>query len=772
MVVDTLEPVLEPCADRKPARHRTVVSIIVPTRNEAANVSRLVTRVTDALRDLGEAWEILFVDDSDDATPEVIASLAQTGHPVRLVHRYAGARAGGLSGAVLEGFATSDSPVFVVMDADLQHPPELIPQLVAPILSDAAEVVVATRYAGDGTAAGLDGAGRRAISSGSRRVVQLLMPRARAVSDPLGGFFAVRWDVLDGVSLQPQGFKILLEILTRGRWRRVEEVPYEFAEREGGESKASFREGVRFAGHLASLVGPAPTTAPPTPQRRLAGLASSAPARIALALVLVVAAYWYSLGSLVSAWDPADARSVACVVPVIAALLLLAVARPAVDEPAIHDRQVDYLLGIAALAAAIFMLVMLPRRMDVAFWVERLDLLSLPLFVAGLVFVLFGTRALWRVRWALLFMVLVWPVMTRTAAARVSGPLASTSRAAVGSITDALGLARGASATSSTATMVLLAVVAGFALVIWARPRPMRAVVVIAILAVAAWCANVARLTTARAVGASHDAVASRAILGSAGFLVTATLVVVVTARLLFVGRGPQPTHRRSISPRRSPAVLRPGLAVGLVGAVAVAAGIVTAGYVRYDAVVGPLGDARVEPLGTRQLAVPGYLAVAERHAGRSSAGRHRFEFEPEDAAPGSPPLVVDSFAVGDPGDGTVASLRGAYPLNGAVLVSRRSVGLGAGGDGDLVVFRRARQTWTALSWVWPVHDGTRETYERIVVADRVLQSATATVTARGGDGAGPDAADATTLRRFATGVVRAELSGSSSRLDRADGGR
>ena len=83
------------------------------------------------------------------------------------------------------------------------------------------------------------------------------------MSDPLSGFFALHRSVVDGIELRPHGFKILLEILARGRWARVQEVPFVFGNRMSGDSKASVSEGMRFARHLARLVGPARTGASP-----------------------------------------------------------------------------------------------------------------------------------------------------------------------------------------------------------------------------------------------------------------------------------------------------------------------------------------------------------------------------------------------------------------------------------------------------------------------------------------------------------------------------
>jgi glycosyltransferase involved in cell wall biosynthesis len=242
------------------------VSIVIPTRNESANIRPLVERVDAAMALLGPTWEVLFVDDSDDCTPAAIED-AGLRYPVRLCHRPPGERDGGLSGAVTLGFGVATGDVLVVMDGDLQHPPEIVPSLVGAVRSGAAEICVATRYRGSGSARGLSGPIRQAVSDGSRAVTHTVIARSRGVSDPLSGFFALRRSVIAGIELRANGFKILLEILARGCWSTVEEVPFVFAERVCGKSKANAAEGLRFVCHVMGL---ARTRRPcaPEPQRR------------------------------------------------------------------------------------------------------------------------------------------------------------------------------------------------------------------------------------------------------------------------------------------------------------------------------------------------------------------------------------------------------------------------------------------------------------------------------------------------------------------------
>lgn len=130
-----------------------MVCVLVPTRNEAGNVGPLLARLEPVMA--GIDGEVLFVDDSDDQTPAVVAAAAETSAVrVRLVHRAGGERLGGLGGAVQAGLAAVTAPWTVVMDGDLQHPPEQVPDLIA-AAERGADLVVATRYHGNGSAAGL-----------------------------------------------------------------------------------------------------------------------------------------------------------------------------------------------------------------------------------------------------------------------------------------------------------------------------------------------------------------------------------------------------------------------------------------------------------------------------------------------------------------------------------------------------------------------------------------------------------------------------------------
>jgi len=225
----------------------TPVSIVVPAFREAQNLTPLVERIfaaTDAA--MLEAELIIVDDDSADGSEEIVAELAKR-FPVHLNVRK-GER--GLSGAVLRGFTEAKHNVFVVLDADLQHPPEAIPAMVDGLAEPACDFAIATRYAGSGGIAG-DWPLSRRIASWLATVAA--RPLAR-VTDPMSGFFATRRDTWQRAgALNPTGYKIALELIVRARCKHITEVPIEFAARTAGESKASFSEGIRYAKLLAQL---------------------------------------------------------------------------------------------------------------------------------------------------------------------------------------------------------------------------------------------------------------------------------------------------------------------------------------------------------------------------------------------------------------------------------------------------------------------------------------------------------------------------------------
>lgn len=223
------------------------VSIIVPTYNERDNLEELFRRISSAMD--GRDYEIIVVDDdSSDRTWERAEELSKE-YPVRVLRR---TDERGLSSAVIRGFEIANGDVFVVMDADLQHPPEVIPHLIEAI-EKGADVAIASRYVEGGRVENWYW-WRKLISRGAIMIGRVALPKIRDVKDPVSGFFALRREVVEGARLNPVGFKILMEILVKGNYEKVVEVPFTFGLRNAGESKLGQKQIINYLRHVYRLM--------------------------------------------------------------------------------------------------------------------------------------------------------------------------------------------------------------------------------------------------------------------------------------------------------------------------------------------------------------------------------------------------------------------------------------------------------------------------------------------------------------------------------------
>lgn len=222
-------------------------ALVIPTLNEAENLPLLLDGVRESLQPTGLRYEILIVDDdSRDGTHEIVRALAAQDPRIRLLVRR-GAR--GLATAVVHGWQNTDADLLGVMDADLQHPPQLLPALLAEALEH--DLVVASRYVQSDSIRGWN-ALRAAMSRLSTVISAPLLRRVR-VKDPMSGYFVVRRSAVANARLEPVGFKILLEVLVRGQIRSVKEVPFHFGLRHAGKSKADARVAWQYVNQLRKL---------------------------------------------------------------------------------------------------------------------------------------------------------------------------------------------------------------------------------------------------------------------------------------------------------------------------------------------------------------------------------------------------------------------------------------------------------------------------------------------------------------------------------------
>jgi dolichol-phosphate mannosyltransferase len=228
---------------------RETLALVIPTLREAENLRGLIDHVRSVLDPTGTPYEILVVDDdSQDGTEELVTAIAATDPRVRLLVRK-GER--GLSGAILYGWQHTDAAILGVMDADLQHPPELLPRLLEAI-HGGCDLAIGSRYAAGGETGEWNPV-RKFLSNAATWVTWPLQSGHAFARDPMSGFFMVRACCVRDAVFQKTGFKLLLEVLVRGRIKSVKEVPFAFGLRSRGSSKANLKVGWDYALLLARL---------------------------------------------------------------------------------------------------------------------------------------------------------------------------------------------------------------------------------------------------------------------------------------------------------------------------------------------------------------------------------------------------------------------------------------------------------------------------------------------------------------------------------------
>lgn len=219
-----------------------MLSIIVPTYNESRNIEELLTRLFGALKPNYTPYEVIIVDDnSPDGTAQIAESL-KSKFDLKVVKR---PRRIGLASAVLNGFKYATGDILCVMDADLSHPPEAVPEMYKAISCPDIDIVIGSRRVEGGGATNWPWY-RRFGST----FAQLLAKPITSVNDNTSGFFMIKKNVLEGADINPIGFKILLEILAKGKYSKVKEIPIVFNDREGGKSKLGMKQTLEYLKQL------------------------------------------------------------------------------------------------------------------------------------------------------------------------------------------------------------------------------------------------------------------------------------------------------------------------------------------------------------------------------------------------------------------------------------------------------------------------------------------------------------------------------------------
>jgi len=231
-----------------------VFSLVIPTYNEATSIGKVCQEIVSVLDKVPYDFEIIVVDDnSPDGTWKIVEDLAKQNSKIKLLRRM---QERGLGSAVVSGWKVAQGEILGVLDGDLQHPPEVLEEMIRQISNhQEIDIVVASRYIAGGKI--LDKNPWRILKS--RLAIFLgsvLIPGIfRLVKDSMSGYFVLRRKVIEGKPLAPIGYKILLEVLAVGNYRKVYELPYTFALRAGGRTKCSWKQQVISLIHFIRLAG-------------------------------------------------------------------------------------------------------------------------------------------------------------------------------------------------------------------------------------------------------------------------------------------------------------------------------------------------------------------------------------------------------------------------------------------------------------------------------------------------------------------------------------
>ena len=470
------------------------------------------------------------------------------------------------------------------------------------------------------------------------------------------------------------------------------------------------------------------------------------PVRAILLVLVVAAAYHYSLDTLVRGLTLQTPLAYLALVPVVAAALAwVRLAREPAPLP-IHDRHLDYIVGLSLVGLAVVIAVVAPGGM--LFWLDRYDLLGLPFFVAGLVALFYGVRRLWALKVPIGFLFLAWPVpyapllgdgiriftaLTASAVAAVTRWLgtavpstADPTLYTVGKGADAFVVSIG-SACSGVNGFVGFILIGG-ALAYAVRGSAIRRVTWLAVGLALIWLLNAARIEAIFVAGSTYGRQTALEILHPVAGLIAFNLGVMamlLTAEpfgLRFTGVAPRPAGAL----RLGPPVRRIEVPVLVALNVALVLGIVNAGYARFEAISTDLGEAKLTAFDARVSSVPdweyayvGRYDQATQYFGpRATWERVLYSSRPTASLRSSVPVYVDTIDTDDPGTLAAYGLDACYEFHGYRIEGAADVDLGPV-NAHVIDYRIARDgggDWSAIWWEWPYAKGTTRMYQRVVV--------------------------------------------------------
>jgi exosortase/archaeosortase family protein len=478
--------------------------------------------------------------------------------------------------------------------------------------------------------------------------------------------------------------------------------------------------------------------------------------RACLALVLISLAFHYTLDTLVRTLSDETPLAYLGLVPVIALLLAAARIRPQVREPAIHDRQVDYIIGLPLIMSALIFNVLMPIQMSTLFWLYRLDLVAFPMFVAGVICLLFGVRVLWRLKIPVLFLILAWPLPYTTL---LINWLNAFTNSTLHGLNFMLGFAHVATAEPSQGVGTYLVkygtngrssfpvsvasacsgvngivgylmVAVAFLTVVtgsWARKG-----IWLAFGLVGVWATNVLRIFAILVVGSKWGETLAIDILHPVAGLLMFNLVVLVM--VLTMGRFGLAMQfggdtKVDVNAHVRQAVPKIRLAVGIVAAFVLVAYVSNSSLRQFDLVVSDLGAPRLvsfsdspsHPVGWDVVKTDVYTWAKPFFGNDSTWYRYQFTWtgDPKSDLKANVPIIADVINTSDVTSFNTYGIEACYRFHGYKLYSIRTVDLGEGVVGNVLAYYNtsAKSDWTTVYFHWPVktQDG-KTRYERVTL--------------------------------------------------------
>lgn len=473
------------------------------------------------------------------------------------------------------------------------------------------------------------------------------------------------------------------------------------------------------------------------------------PLRAAALVGLVLFAYNYSLLTLARGLTLQTPLAYLALVPIMA--IGLAVARLRIEPKGlpIHDRQLDWIVGLGLLGTAAAVLIFVPNPSSSTFWLQRIDLLTLPLFVAGLIALLFGVRRLWSLKGPIAFLLLAWPVPYTLFLSGVAGQFTELTAHLVAAITKIIPVAT-AGATDDTLFLVGSGVRAfsvsvgsacsgvnsfvgflliGSALLYIVRGPVIRRLIWLALGLALVFGLNVLRIVVILVVGANFGQAAALDVLHPiAGLIVFnigvfAMVALVPRFGLWFVGPRDRPEVGGSNTPSHVSRV-RPAMIVAV--CVACILAVTNAAYARFDAISAGLGDARLGAFDVNSLNLAGWhsrfltqFAQAKQYFGESATwDRALYWPTPEASLSSTRSIFVDVLTTDDPGSLAAYGVEACYRFHGYTIKSITTADVGAGVTAQIIdwVNPKVKADWSALWWEWPYTDGGKTRYERVMI--------------------------------------------------------